>query len=145
MSDNSTEMAEKLVNAGKKAEAQKTERRERQVAGAHLLETLRTRAQSRGYTITEQSGYLKVTSAVKGKQVYIAKKGGKVNFAGFTVELPGVTQITEEQAKAKHLGKVRGTLDFSQSDELVLAAYDAALDSLNTAPAEAPAAATAAA
>lgn len=137
------EMATKLKAAGKKAEAQKAERRARTVKGSHLLEALETKAKSAGMNIEPQSGFLKVSAPnVKGRQIYIAKKGGKVNLAGFTVADKAIIQLTEEEARQKHLGKVRGTLDFNQTDEAVLHAYDKALKELSVAPAAAKAPAT---
>lgn len=128
------ELGKKLVAAGKKAEDQKAARRERVVKGSHLLGVLQERAVSAGLKVEDNTGFLKITrEGVKGKTIYVAKKGGRTDFSGFTVDVTAVTQITEEDARQKHLGKVRGQLDFSQSDELVLKAYDAALTVLTTA------------
>lgn len=133
--ENTTEMGKKLKAAGKLAEAQQKQRRERQVKGSHLLATLQEKATTAGLKIEDKSGFLKITGAGKGRTVYVAKKGGRVDLSGFTVSSPAVKQITEEEARDKHLGKVRGQLDFNQSDDAVLAAYDSALTELATAPA----------
>ena len=123
-----TDLAEKLADAGKKAEAQKSERRERVVKGSHLLPQLRTLAEAAGMQIEEKSGFLKINAGVKGKNVYVAKKGGRVDLSGFTLEDAAVTQISETEAQEKHLGKVRGQLNFEMTDEQVLAAYSASLE-----------------
>lgn len=133
MEGNDKGMKERLIAAGEKAEAQKAARRERAVRGSHLTQTLLNRAQDAGLILTEKSGFMKVTrEGKKGKSVYVLKKGGRVDLSGFTVELEAVRQITESEAQDKHLGKVRGQLDFSRPDDDVLAAYDAALQRLLT-------------
>jgi hypothetical protein len=134
-----TEMGKKLKKAGKKAEDQKVARRERTVKGAHLLPKIIGMLEGKGLTVEEKSGFTKVTGVAKGRAVYVAKKGGRVDLSGFTVEGPGVVQISEEDARAKHLGKVRGQLDFDQGDDAVLAACSSALERLAEAPsADAP-------
>jgi hypothetical protein len=127
------DMGKTLVAAGKKAEQIKAARRERVVKGSHLLNTLQERAAAAGLKIEEKSGFLKITlEGNKGRAIYVAKKGGRCDFSGFTVDAPAVTQITEEDARQKHLGKVRGQLDFTQVDDVVLAAYGQALKVLAT-------------
>lgn len=134
---NDNEMAEKLKAAGEKAEKQKAVRRERQVRGSHLVKTsegvdgpLVTKPRDAGLEVDEKSGFLKITGATKGRAIYVAKKGGRVDLSGFTVQASAVKQITEEEARDKHLGKVRGQLDFTQADADVLAAFDLALAEL---------------
>jgi len=122
-----TEMTEKLEQAGKKAETQKAERRERVVKGIHLQPVLLSKLAAAGITPEEKSGFLKAQGVAKGKTVYVAKKGGRVDLSGFTIESAAVKQITETEAREKHLGKVRGQLDFDQADDVVLAAFDAAV------------------
>lgn len=139
-SPENTEMGKKLKGAGKKAEAQKAARRERTVKGSHLLPQLLSSERTGGLTVEDKSGFTKITGKAKGRAVYVAKKGGRVDLSGFSVEAPAVTQISEEDARAKHLGKVRGMLDFNAEDATVLAAYDAALSKLEEVPAEEPAA-----
>lgn len=117
--------ATKLKAAGKKAEAQKAERRARTVKGSHLLETLEARARAAGLNVETQSGYLKVTGPTKGLRIYIAKKGGKVFLNGFSVTAPAILPISEEDAKQRHMGRVKAELDFNQADDAVLSAYDA--------------------
>ena len=131
VSASEADMGKKLAKAGKLAEEQKAARRERVVKGSHLLGALQERIQGKGLATDDKIAYIKVTkSGVKGKAIYIAKKGGRTDLSGFTVEHPAVIQLTAEEAQKKHLGRVRGQLDFDQSDESVLAAYEQALDTL---------------
>jgi hypothetical protein len=130
------DMGQKLKKAGKKAEAQKAARRERTVKGSHLLPQLLATDRISGLTTEDKSGFTKIVGKQKGRAIYVAKKGGRVDLSGFTVESPAVAQITEEEARQKHLGKVRGQLDFNAADDAVLAAYDQALEVLAEEPAE---------
>ncbi|MBV8068284.1 MAG: hypothetical protein JO270_00165 [Acidobacteriaceae bacterium] len=128
-------MGEKLKKAGKKAEAQKAARRERTVKGSHLLPQLLSSDRIGALTTEDKSGFTKIVGKQKGRAIYVAKKGGRVDLSGFTVEAEAVTTISEEDARQKHLGKVRGQLDFNKADDAVLAAYDAALAVLAEEPA----------
>lgn len=129
------EKAAVLAAAGKKAEAQKKERQERVVKGSHLLEQLKNKAAEPTLNLKteEMSGFVKVTGSTKGKRILIAKKGGRVDLSGFTIEADAVKQISEQEARDKHLGKVRAQLDFGRSDDEVLAAFGQALSELNVA------------
>lgn len=131
----STDMAATLEAAGKKAEEQKAARRERVVKGAHLLGALKETAEKAGLKIEEKSGFLKISGVAKGRNVYVARKGGRVDLSGFTIEASAVKQISEQEARDKHLGKVRGMLDFDQDDKTVLKAFSAALEKLTEEPA----------
>lgn len=131
------EMAQKLQAAGEKAEAQKAARRERVVKGSHLLPKLLEQATAASLNLEDMSGFTKITGANKKLRVLVAKKGGRVDLSGFTVEADAVRQITEQEAREKHLGKVRGQIDFNKSDDEVLAAFSAALTELKNAPAPA--------
>lgn len=124
------EMKERLADSAKKAEAQQTARRERTVRGSHLLGDLRTRADKQNLTVTEKNGFYKITGPSKGRAVYLLKKGGRVDISGFVISSAAVIQISAEDARQKHLGKVRGQLDFSKPDDEVLQAYDEALSEL---------------
>ena len=125
--DNDT-LRERLEAAGKKVVEQKAARRERTVKGSHLNTKFIELAQAQGLTVDEMSGFVKLTGSDKSKRVLIAKKGGRVDLSGFTVELGAVRQISETEAREKHLGKVRGQLDFEKTDEEVLSAFTAALE-----------------
>lgn len=143
MSEKNTEttetMKEKLQAAGKKAEKDSAQRRATAVKGSHLLPALREAAEKASLKIEEKSGFLKITGAAKGRTVYVARKGGRVDLSGFTVDQPAVRQVSEDEAKEKHLGKVRGQLDFQNAtDEAIMKAYGAALVVLGEATPEAP-------
>jgi hypothetical protein len=130
-----TEMGKKLKKAGKKAEENKAERRERTVKGMHLLKDLLDPKRLKGLTTVEGSGFTKITGIAQKCTIYVAKKGGRVDLSGFTLEDDAVTQISEEDARTKHLGKVRGQLNFDKADEAVMSAFDKALECLKEAPA----------
>jgi len=123
----SSDMAEKLKAAGQKAQAEKQARRERVVKGSHLLDKMREAAVQAGCSVEEQTAALKVSGGVKKKFVYIGKKGGVVSLSGFKLELEAVKQITEAEARQRHLGLVRGQIDFDKTDDEVMAAFTAAL------------------
>lgn len=137
--EKNAELKEKLQTAGKKAEKVKVERHERQVKGAHLLPKLLEAAKAAGCVTDEKSGFIKITGVAKSRAVYLARKGGRCDVSGFELAgQAGVIQISEEQAKAKHLGKVRGMIDFENAaDDVVEAAFSAALVKLAEATPEA--------
>lgn len=128
--ENTNEMAEKLAAAGKKAESQKKARQERVVKGSHLLDKLKEMATASAGAPDEMNGFLKFNSPDKKKRVLIAKKGGRVDLSGFTIEADAIRQISEQEARDKHLGKVRAQLDFGRADDEVLSAFSAALAKL---------------
>jgi hypothetical protein len=129
---NEKQMKERLIGAGKLAEDAKVQRRQRAVKGSHLLGQLveKAKAAGEGLTVKDNNGFFKFTGPTKGRSIYIAKKGGRVDLSGFTVDSEGIRQITEESAREKHLGKVRGQLDFGKTDEVVLTAFDLAVTTL---------------
>ena len=138
--DETTNMGEKLAAAGQKAEEQKNERRSRAVKGSHLTEAITTALRGSGLTEVEKTGFFQYAGPAKGRKIYVAKKGGRVDLSGFSVpDAAAVTQISEEEAKTKHLGKVRGQVNFESTDELVLEAIQAAISLLNEPTPEAPA------
>jgi len=89
--------------------SQKTPRGEILPTGAFVFEKLRLR----------QSQNMKTYPILSG-----------TTHSGFNLDLPGIKQISETEAKEKHLGKVRGQIDFSQADEVVLETFSAALKKL---------------
>ena len=119
-----------LKKAGQKAVAQKNKRHEQIVKGAHLLEKLRSKAVEDGLTVEDKSGFIKITGTAKSRAVYLAKKGGRVDLSGFSIDNVAINNISEEEAKNKHIGRVRGQINFDKTDEEVLAAYDIALSQL---------------
>lgn len=91
-------------------------------------------AQEQGLAVSETSGFYKVEGRAKGLRLYVAKKGSRLDLSGFCVTHPAVKPITEAEAKAKRIGKVRGqVLNALPAD--FKAAYHLALQSLAVASA----------
>ena len=128
--------AEKLAQAGKKAEEQKAERRARTVKGSHLLPALEQKIAASGLKTQDMAAFKKVKGAAKARKVFVATKGGRVDLSGFTFDHPAVIQISAEDAKEKHIGRVRGQLDFDKDDAQVLEAFDRAIELLKEEAAE---------
>lgn len=125
------EMAAKLAKAGKKAEAEVAERRARVVKGSHLLAQITDLVTKSGLKTKENTGFLIVFGdESNGRKICIAKKGGRIDISGFEMQHPIVISISAEEAKEKHLGKVRGQIDFDKSDDEVLGAVSDVLGSL---------------
>jgi len=116
-----SDLKSKLEQAGKKAEVQKAEKQARTVKGAHLKEQIETLITESGLETVKNTGFLKVVGANPRNKLLVAIKGGRIDLSGFTIESPAVTQVSEEEAKAKHLGKVRGFVNFEATDAEVLA------------------------
>lgn len=132
-----SDLKTKLEAAGKKAETQKAEKQTRAVKGAHLHEQIVGLVRGAGLEVVENTGFLKVVGNGNKSKLLVAIKGGRVDLSGFTIESPAVIAVSEEEAKAKHLGKVRGFVNFDASDEQVLGVIRAAIKVLQT-PVEAP-------
>lgn len=126
-------MAQRLPEAVKKAQANVREARDQKVQGSHLLEQMLAEARRRNFSVIDQTGFTKITGDWKGRAVYVAIKGGKANVAGFAVDHPAISPLSEDEARARHLGSVRGQFDFSRPDPEVLVAFALALDGLTKA------------
>lgn len=136
-------MAEKLAAATEKVEKQKAERTAKVVKGANLNPKFLELAKNAGLECAEKTGFFKLTGPVKGKVIYVARRGGRVDLSGFTIPNEAVKQISEAEAQAAHLGKVRGTLNFDLAgseagDKSLLDAFDQALTEAKVAPPAAP-------
>lgn len=127
-----SDLKSKLENAGKKAEEQKAEKQTRTVKGAHLHEDIKSLVKASGLEIVENTGFLKVVGNGNKNKLLIAVKGGRVDLSGFTIESPAVIQVSEADAKAKHLGKVRGFVNFDAADAEVLSVVSQAIEVLKT-------------
>lgn len=123
------EFKEKLIAAGKLVERQRKERRARVVKGSHLLEQMLEECSA--LDVDKKSSFYKVTGSTKGRAIYIAVKGGRVDLSGFGVEHVAITSISEEMAKQKHLGRVRGQIIFALGDDPAMDAFKTALGELN--------------
>lgn len=75
-----------------------------------------------GLEIKEQAAFYKIQGG--GKIVYIAKSADvrRIDISGFTPteNHPGILQISDEDAKARKLGKVRAQVDFSAPEEHII-------------------------
>lgn len=114
-------LKEKLEAAGQKAQDQKEERRARAVKGSHLTEEIAKLVADSGLKTKDNTGFT-IVFGNNGRKLCVAKKGGRIDVSGFDLVHDAVTLISADDAKAKHLGKVRGQVDFDKGDEEVLAA-----------------------
>lgn len=124
------DLKERFENAGKQVINEVKAKRERSVKGAHLLKTFLDIAQESGCSVEEQSGFYKITGTVPKKIVYVAKNGGRVDLNGFTVECGVITQVSPDEARQRHLGRVRGQFNFNNSDEGLVAAFKQVINTL---------------
>ncbi len=78
--------------------------------------------------ITAQAGFIKVSGA-KGRNIYVAntKLVGRVDLSGFKVDMVGVFGL--EGAK---FGNVEQQMDFTRSEEQILATFSDLVDHLKT-------------
>lgn len=127
-----SDLKEKLEAAGQKAEKAKAEKQTRAVKGAHLHEQIVALVRGAGLEVVENTGFLKVVGNGNKNKLLVAVKGGRVDLSGFTIESPAVIAVSEEEAKAKHLGKVRGFVNFDASDDEVLSVVKEAIKVLQT-------------
>lgn len=127
-----SDLKQKLEKANAKAETQKAERRARSVKGSHLTEQFVKMAQDAGCTVRENTGFHVIVGAAgKSLRIYVARRGGIVDFLGFSVQDPAVRQVSKEEAKAKHMGRVEGRMNLELTDDEVLAAFALALEVIN--------------
>lgn len=106
------------------------EKRSRRVAGTHLLSEMMSRVSDRKLVVEDKSGFHKIFGNKKGICVYLAIKGGRADLSGFCIDHPAVKPLSEQEAKEKHLGKVRGQIDFNRDDKTVLEGWNIVLDAL---------------
>lgn len=81
------------------------------------------------FNVTEVGGCHKVEGMDRSRRLYIHKKGLRVDVSGFEPSGEGIIQISAEEAKRAHLGKVRGQVDFT-SHSLGMAAFERLLTDL---------------
>ena len=126
--ERNAEFKKRLIGAGKKVERQRKERRAKVVKGSHLLDEMLTRAE--GLDVERKSSFHMIKGSAQKRAVYVAIKGGRVDLSGFCIDHPAITVLTAEEARKRHLGRVRGQFDFSVGDEPVMEAFDLALKEL---------------
>jgi len=124
----STKFRTRLISAEEKVKRQKKERRSKVVPGSHLLDEMLERAKD--LKVDKKSSFYKITGSIKGRAVYVAIKGGRVDLSGFNIEHASCSKLTEQEARDKHLGRVRGQLDFSHGDDVTMNGYDISLKEL---------------
>lgn len=122
-------MAQKLRHVAERVVGETKERRAKVVRGSHLVDEMLATAVARGLPTDDKSGFVMI-GGPKGPRVYLAKKGGRADLSCFCIAHPGVREISEEEAREKHLGKVRGQIDFDRPDADVMEAWSAVLDAL---------------
>ncbi len=97
---------------------------------AITADSIVSKARDLGLEVQEQSAFYKIGK--DRKAVYVAKNKGalaRIDLAGFELQHPAVQALTEDEAKALRLGKVRGQIMPKKlgSDEQVLEAVELAL------------------
>lgn len=123
------ELKKKLIESSKKIEKMQSERK-----GSSKQSQLNTRlldiARKMELAVDEKSGFYKITGKKKGRALYVGKSGGRIDVNGFRFEDPTVEQISEEEARAKHLGKVTGHFNFSVGEDAITESFKKALENL---------------
>lgn len=129
-------LAQAAADAAARAEARRDEpssherRTERTKAGA-LLDQMLDAVHALQLAVEEKAGFHKIVRSRGTRRIYLAKKGGRADLSGFSIEHPAVAQLTREQARERHLGQVRGQVDFSRSAEEIMDAWARALAELD--------------
>ena len=77
---------------------------------------------SAGLRVEKKTSWTKATGGRKGTAVYVANKGPQVHLSGFTVKGHLVEQVSESEAKRRHIGKVRGIFHLDRNDSAAIAA-----------------------
>ena len=125
------DLEKRLKAAARLVERDRKEKRSRSVRGSHLVEDMADMARSRGLTVDPGKSFYKITGSKKKVTVYLHVKGGRVDLNGFCVDHPGIVPMTQEEARAKHLGRVRGQIDFNVGDVQAMDAFSAAIGELS--------------
>ncbi len=121
----------RLERAVAKQDARRRQIRARRVAGLHLLEKLPDIARQLGFDVDEMAVFYKIRGKAKDKAIYVSRRGGRVDLSGFTVNDPAFSEVSKEEAKRRHLGRVKARLSLTLPDDVVLEAYKTALKELN--------------
>lgn len=80
-------------------------------------------------SIDDGSSNHKVVGRDASRRMYVFKSQLRVDLSGFTLDHPGVRQISDQEARDMHLGKVRGQVLFDDRS-VAFAAFTAALEQL---------------
>lgn len=121
----------RLAKAVAKQEERRRQNRFRRIKGLHLLEKLPDLARELGFDVEEMSVFFKIKGRAKDRAIYVSRRGSNVALAGFSIDGPAFAKVPEEEARRRHLGRVKARLSLTLPDDEVLAAYRAALMELN--------------
>lgn len=121
----------RLERAVAKQEARRRQIRARRVKGLHLLEKLPQLAKELGFDVEEMAVFHKITGKAKDRAIYVSRRGGRVDLAGFSMYGPAFSEVSREEAKRRHLGRVKARMSLTLPDDVVLQAYKTALEELN--------------
>lgn len=131
---NEVEYVKKLTNANEAVEEIVREKRSKRVSGSHLYDDMMNMVNSsKTLFINDKTGYHQIMSNASKKaktSVYLAKKGGKAYLTNFCIDDVGVKPMSEAEAREKHLGRVRGQIDFERDDATVMKAWENVLKTL---------------
>ncbi len=75
--------------------------------------------------------FYKIKGKKPNKAIYVSKRDGRVDLAGFILDSPAVIPISKEEIKRRHLGRIRAKIAIHLNEDLVLTTYKNALDKLN--------------
>jgi hypothetical protein len=124
-------MSRRVGVADDQAKQMMVEIREQKVTGSKLVDRLLDVASTKRLIVEDKAGFHKIRGNKKGVCVYLLKKGGRADLSGFCVEHPAVVPMSAEEARERHLGRVRGQVNFSCNDERVVDAWEAVLKELS--------------
>lgn len=125
-------LKERLDNAIKKHETRKRKLKSKRIKGFHILEKLPRIAEDLGFSVEEMVVFYKISGKKPNKAIYVSKRGGRVDLAGFILDSPVVIPIPKDEIKRRHLGRIKAKLAIDNiNEELVMATYKDALDKLN--------------
>lgn len=143
--ENEREMAGRLAEAAyaatrgpKRPEEALRRQRKRGLRDPDLIERMVEAARRHRNVkhVDEGSANFKVTAAdpvgkdqPASRRIYIFKTQLRVDVSGFSFDHPGLRQISDEEARDMHLGKVRGQILFDNRED-AMGAFQAALDGL---------------
>lgn len=94
-------------------------RKEREDVSASTRAAVLKALEAAGFKGAERGGWIRFN--VRAGKVSVAAKGPQVHFRGFEFQHPGVEQITDNEAKKRHLGSVRQVLWLDRQTEKVVA------------------------
>jgi hypothetical protein len=88
-------------------------------------------AKELGFDVEEMAVFYKIRGKRNDRAIYVSRRGGRVDLSGFTVPNPAFHEVSAEEAKRRHLGRVKARLSLSLPDDVVIDAYKNALEELD--------------